>query len=77
MYCFGFLAAVARRTNGFCYNHHIKTTNNPPPTVVNDPQHAAEEENQDLWVADWDDEATGPDFQQRLKQELGRDAMAE
>jgi hypothetical protein len=45
--------------------------------VVKDEAHAAEEENQELWTADWDDEEVGEDFQQRLQRELGRHAMKE
>ncbi|GBF91150.1 hypothetical protein Rsub_04819 [Raphidocelis subcapitata] len=45
--------------------------------VVKDDAHAAEEENQELWTADWDDEEVGDDFQQRLQRELGRHAMKE
>lgn len=44
----------------------------PLPPVVKDEAHLAEEENQELWTADWDDEATGEDFQQKLRRELGR-----
>ncbi|KAI8472019.1 MAG: hypothetical protein J3K34DRAFT_415451 [Monoraphidium minutum] len=40
--------------------------------VVKDEAHAAEEENQELWQADWDDEEVGEDFQQKLQRELGR-----
>lgn len=40
--------------------------------VVKDEAHAAEEENQELWTADWDDEAVGESFDERLKRELGR-----
>ena len=42
------------------------------PAVVKDEAHAAEEENQELWQADWDDEEVGEDFQQKLQRELGR-----
>jgi hypothetical protein len=42
------------------------------PAVVKDEAHAAEEENQELWTADWDDEAVGESFDERLKRELGR-----
>jgi hypothetical protein len=35
-------------------------------------QPTVEEEGKDLWEADWDDEDTTEDFQQKLKQELGR-----
>ncbi|KIZ06609.1 hypothetical protein MNEG_1343 [Monoraphidium neglectum] len=40
--------------------------------VVKDEAHAADEENQELWQADWDDEEVGEDFQQKLQRELGR-----
>jgi hypothetical protein len=43
-----------------------------PPAVVKDEAHAVEDENQELWTADWDDEEVGEDFQQRLQKELGR-----
>eukprot|EP00195_Chlamydomonas_chlamydogama_P005575 CAMPEP_0202897142 /NCGR_PEP_ID=MMETSP1392-20130828/5985_1 /ASSEMBLY_ACC=CAM_ASM_000868 /TAXON_ID=225041 /ORGANISM="Chlamydomonas chlamydogama, Strain SAG 11-48b" /LENGTH=73 /DNA_ID=CAMNT_0049582711 /DNA_START=174 /DNA_END=395 /DNA_ORIENTATION=- len=34
---------------------------------------ADQDENQPLWVQDWDDQETsGPDFQQRLKAELDK-----
>lgn len=35
-------------------------------------QPTVEEEGKDLWEADWDDEDTTEDFQQKLRQELER-----
>jgi hypothetical protein len=65
----------------FSVAHHPDAPHPPghpphPNAVVKDDAHAAEEENQELWQADWDDEETGEDFQQRLQRELGN-AMKE
>lgn len=35
-------------------------------------QPVVEEASKNLWEADWDDEETTEDFQQKLRQELGR-----
>jgi DSS1/SEM1 family len=45
----------------------------PFPCAAPEDVAAAAEEGGQLWEADWDDEVTGEDFQDKLKRELDRD----
>jgi hypothetical protein len=61
--CQGHAAAAATAREA----HSIPTR---PFCCAGPTQAAAEDDNQDLWQADWDDEDVGEDFQTKLKREL-------